>query len=75
MGLDIDYFDGQTPIDEEEKDGLLINTITTIGELNEFEQQNIEEALQWVMGRRFKPKNVLTESFIRNLHKRMYGRV
>ena len=27
MGLDLDYIDGQTPLDEEEKDGLLIPTI------------------------------------------------
>lgn len=38
MGLDLDYIDGQTPIDEDEKEGLLIETITTKGELDEFEQ-------------------------------------
>ena len=27
MGLDLDYIDGQTPLDEQEKDGLLIPTI------------------------------------------------
>ena len=27
MGLDLDYIDGQTLLDEEEKDGLLIPTI------------------------------------------------
>ena len=26
MGLDLDYINGQTPLDEEEKDGLLILT-------------------------------------------------
>jgi len=41
MGLDLDYIDGQTPFTEEEKDGLLIPTISTRGELDEFEQQNI----------------------------------
>jgi hypothetical protein len=25
MGLDLDYIDGQTPLDEDEKEGLLIN--------------------------------------------------
>ncbi len=49
MGLDLDYIDGQTPLDEEEKDGLLIPAIATRGELDEFEQQNIEEAVQWMM--------------------------
>ena len=42
MGLELDSIDGQTPLDEEEKDGLLIPTIATRGELDEFEQQNIE---------------------------------
>jgi hypothetical protein len=29
MGLDFDLTDGQTPLDEDEKEGLLIPTITT----------------------------------------------
>lgn len=36
------------PYDEEEKEGLLISTIATRGELDEFEQQNIEQAVQWM---------------------------
>ena len=45
MGLDLDYIDGQTPLDDDEKEGLLIKTIATRGELDEFEQQNIEQAV------------------------------
>jgi len=75
MGLDLEYIDGQTPIDEEEKEGLLIETISTKAELDEFEQLNIEEALQWAFGKKFKPKQVFTERFICNLHKRMYGNI
>lgn len=75
MGLDLEYIDGQTPIDEEEKDGLLIETISTKSELDEFEQLNIEEVLQWLFGKKFKPKQVCTEKFICNLHKRMYGNI
>ncbi len=75
MGLNLDYIDGQTPIDEEEKEGLLIETISTKGELDEFEQLNIEEALQWVIGKKFKPQLVFSEKFICDLHKRMYGNV
>ncbi len=29
MALDLEYHDGQTPIDEDEKEGLLIPTIAT----------------------------------------------
>lgn len=75
MGLDLDYIDGQTPLDEEEKDGLLILSIATRGELDEFEQQNIEQAVQWTLGRSYMPKMIFTEDFIRTLHKRMYGNV
>jgi len=72
MGLDLEYIDGQTPIDEDEKAGLLIPTIATRGELDEFEQQNIENAFLWVAGRSFRPEVVFTEEFIRSVHKRMY---
>ncbi len=75
MGLDIDYIDGQTPLDEDEKEGLLIPTIATRGELDEFEQQNIEQAVLWSLNRSFKANTVFTEDFIRAVHKRMYGNV
>jgi Fic-DOC domain mobile mystery protein B len=75
MGLNLKYNDGQTPLDEEEKEGLLIKSISTKGELNEFEQQNIEDAIQWSLTRKFKPDQILTETFIQALHKKMYGRV
>jgi Fic-DOC domain mobile mystery protein B len=75
MGLDLDDIDGQTPLEEEEKEGLLIPTIATRGELDEFEQQNIEKAIQWTLGRSFKPDIVFTEDFIRMVHKRMYADV
>lgn len=75
MGLDLEYTNGQTPLDEDEKEGLLIPTIATREELDEFEQQNIEEALQWILTRSFKTEPILTEKFICNLHRRMYGSV
>lgn len=75
MGLEFDYTDGQTPLDEEEKDGLKIKSITTQGELDEFEQLNIEKAVEWTIHTNLKPKNVLTEKFIKDLHKKMYGDV
>ena len=75
MGLDAEYIDGQTPLDEEEKEGLLIPTIATHGELDEFEQQNIEQAVQWTLGRSFKPDTVFSEKFVRMVHERMYADV
>lgn len=75
MGLDFENLDGKTPIDEDEKEGLLIPSIATRGELNEFEQQNIERAVQWTLMNSFKPETIFSENFIRNVHKRMYSKV
>ena len=75
MGLELEYKDGQTPLDEEEKEGLKIKSITTQGELDEFEQFNIEKAVEWSIHTKFKTEKILTEKFIKNLHKRMYGDV
>ncbi|HCS21446.1 MAG TPA: mobile mystery protein B [Bacteroidetes bacterium] len=75
MGLDFELADGQTPLTEEEKDGLLISSITTHGELDEFEQLNIEKAIQWSLSRKFKKDEILTEAFIKLVHKKMYAEV
>ncbi len=75
MGLDLTYIDGQTPIDEDEKEGLLIKTISTRSELDEFEQYNIEKAVQWTLKNKFKMEKILQEDFILELHKRMYNEV
>lgn len=75
MGLDLKYQDGQTPIDEEEKEGLKIKSITTQKELDEFEQLNIEKAIEWTIHANLKPEKILTEKFIKDLHKKMYSDV
>ena len=75
MELNLDYIDGQTPLDEEEKEGLLINTITTRGELDEFEQMNIEKGVAWTLTRSFGKDKIITEDFVMELHHRMFGEV
>jgi len=75
MGLNLEYINGQTPIDEDEKEGLLIPSVTTRSELDEFEQLNIDEANQWLLGKKFTVEKVLTEDFVKELHKRMLGNV
>ena len=75
MGLDLEYINGQTPLEEEEKDELKISTIATRGELDEFEQQNIEEAIQWLLAKSFNVKTILSEQFVKELHIRMFGNV
>lgn len=58
MELKMNYADGQTPIDEDEKRGLKIKSISTMSDLDAFEQQNIEEAMEWVRSRSFEPGEV-----------------
>lgn len=73
--MELEYVNGQTFLDEEEKEGLLIPTITTRSELDEFEQQNIEQAVLWSIKRSFKPETIFTTTFMQLVHKRMYGNV
>lgn len=75
MGLEKKYEEGQTTLDEDEKEDLKIKSITTQGELDEFEQLNIEKAVEWTIHAKLKPEKILTEKFIKDLHKRMYGDV
>jgi len=75
MGLNSDYIDGQTPLNDEEQNGLLIPSITTREELDEFEQLNIEKAIQWTFGKKWKAEQLFSEKFVKDLHKRMYGEV
>lgn len=72
MGLDLIYIEGQTPLDEEEKEGLLISTIATKAELDEFEQQNIEDAIQWTLGKRVKITSLCTEVFVKDVNNGSY---
>jgi len=75
MGLNFEYIYGQTPVSEEEKEGLLIKSITTRGELDELEQLNIEKAVEWTLDNKFPKGKILSEEFIRLVHKKMFGDV
>jgi Fic-DOC domain mobile mystery protein B len=75
MGIKFAYDDGQTPLNEEEKEGLLLKSITTHTELDEHEQLNIEKAIEWIIGLKLKKDRILTEAFIKTLHKKMLGKV
>lgn len=75
MGLDFEYIKGQTPLEEEEKEELKIKTISTKGELDEFEQANIEKAIEWSLKRKHSYKKILTVDFIKKVHKKMFSEV
>ena len=71
--MNFDYPEGATPIDLDEAQGLLLPHITTRGELDRWEQENISEAEEHVFRR--KQSNILTEKYARALHKKMFGTV
>ena len=60
-----------TPLTPEERRDLIPN-LAFRRELNEAEQENIARAQDWALGRR---RDLLSEKFIRDLHKRMLGDV
>lgn len=69
----IEYPDGATPLDHDEMEGLRFKHISTRGELDELEQANIDEGLQWL--KKQKTPDVLTEGFARTLHEKLFGKV
>jgi Fic-DOC domain mobile mystery protein B len=70
MAVKLDYLPGATPLDADELACLIPKHITTQGELNEWEQLNIEQGETW--SRRWR-KDMLNEAFARQLHKEMFG--
>jgi Fic-DOC domain mobile mystery protein B len=71
--MDFNYPEEATPLEPNEIEGLLLTHITTRSEIDRWEQDNINEALAWLEQR--KPKDILNESFMKQLHKRMFGNV
>lgn len=67
------YPEGATPLDPDELVGLKIKHITTRGELDRWEQDNINDAIAWLERRR--KGDILTEDFARQLHQKMFGKV
>lgn len=72
MGIEDTPADGATPLDPDEARGLIPSHITTQGQLNAWEHQNILEGMQWAASVR--RKDLLTTEFMRRLHKRLFGR-
>lgn len=64
--------EANTSLAPEDRDGLIPSYITFRRELNEAEQVNIDKGDRWAINPRAR-HDVLTEDFIRALHKRMNG--
>lgn len=69
----MDYPHGATPLDPDEMRGLKLKHVTTRGELDHLEQANIQSGLRWLQ--RARKIDVLTEGFIRTLHRKLFGAV
>jgi Fic-DOC domain mobile mystery protein B len=73
MTQGIGYPDGTTPLDPDEMEGLRFSHVSTRGELDQLEQANIVDGMQWL--KKQKGLNLLTEGFACNLHKQLFGKV
>ncbi|MDB5770928.1 MAG: fic/DOC family protein [Burkholderia sp.] len=69
VGIGEQHAPGATPLDPDERAGLIPKHLTLKRELDEFEQANILEAEAWA-ARRI-PRDLLNEAYVRELHKRM----
>lgn len=69
----MDYPDGATPLEPDEMEGLRYKHVTTRGELDELEQANVVEGMQWL--EKQKNPDVLSEGFACMLHKQLFGKV
>ena len=63
--------DGNTPLDEDESDGLIPRHIVKRAELNEWEAENIRSAIEWARERR---PDMLEEKSLRTLHQKMFDK-
>jgi len=73
LPFEIKYPKGATPLDKNEMSGLIPDYISTQGELNELERDNILDAIKWIGNK--KHKDCLSITFAYKLHKKMFGRV
>jgi len=64
--------DGQTPLPRELQKGLKIKTIQTIGELDEYEEDNIAKGLSWLAKQKANPGKY---DFWLKLHKKLFDKV
>lgn len=76
LGADRDD-EGNTPLNADERQGLLADWVATRADLNAAERENISRARAWLRRRRapLTVEEILTEPFLKELHRRMCGDV
>lgn len=65
--------DGATPLDPDQIKGVRFSHLTTMGELDEIEDANIQKGLEW-LGRQ-KDGDYLSTPFLCKLHEKLFGEV
>jgi Fic-DOC domain mobile mystery protein B len=70
VAVKFEYAPGATPINADEATGLLPAHLTLQSELNEYEEANILQAAEWLLGRR--RGDPLDQRFIHSVHRRMF---
>jgi Fic-DOC domain mobile mystery protein B len=72
-----DHEDGQTPVDADDAQHLTAeySWVQTRDELNEAEASNITDALLWLEDQDLALTDLVHQSFLRELHRRMFGEV
>lgn len=71
MAIEFEYALGATPLDAEDAAALIDSHVTTRGQVDELEFENVAAGMRWAYGR--KSDNVLTAEFMLELHKRMFA--
>lgn len=68
------YPEGATPLDPDEMDGLIPKHISTLAQLNEWEQRNILAAENEYSQKNLLIENILTTEFIKKIHQKMFNK-
>jgi len=66
---------GSTPLNDEEKEGLIPRALTMKSELNEAEQENILKANIWLDRSNMSVEQLLTTKMMKTIHGRMFSQV
>lgn len=67
--------DGQTPLDPDEARGLKLAFVTTLGDLNAAEGNNIASGMRWAESQVRSGVPVATPKFLSDLHSKLFGQV
>ncbi|MBF0313521.1 MAG: mobile mystery protein B [Oligoflexia bacterium] len=65
--------EGNTPLDPDQLEGLKYPSVTTMGELDELEDENIQRGLDWL--NHYRNDDFFSLEFLNKLHKQLFGDV